>query len=82
MTSLLLSVCQCGCNQGIDNRKYYKSKYLKGHNNRGKNHPKYKEGLPKNGNYRKIKRPHHKFAMKSGYVLFHRYLKELRHCNL
>lgn len=73
----VLGKCLCGCNEDIELFDKWRRKlrfFIHGHNWRGKlRHAT----LKKEGNYYTIKRQHHKFARKNGYVVFHHYLKEL-----
>ncbi|CAN5814750.1 hypothetical protein BH23THE1_BH23THE1_12370 [soil metagenome] len=77
--------CGCGCGQGIDNSvKYYKSKYIIGHNVKnklrpercGKNNPRWRGGRLITDKYIKIYAPNHPKSTKRGYVKEHRLIYE------
>lgn len=70
--------CACGCGEIIrDHNKNGPVKYKNHHNVKRENNSIWKGGIRKSGRYKKIRRPHHKFVDKKGYVFLHRYLKEL-----
>lgn len=85
--SFVLGKCNCKCFIDIPIRakRGHIQKYKNGHSPginiikfyKGRNHSKYKGGITRKGDYKVILRPHHKFGFKDGYVLLHRYLKEL-----
>jgi len=74
----VLGFCKCGCKTEINLRNHRKElgRFKQGHQNRGKNNPRWKYGRRNKHGYIEILKPDHPFCDIDGYIMEHRLIME------